>query len=141
MTETNGHATTTSGSANGNSDGGSVEPVKLARKDFQSDQEVRWCPGCGDYSVLAAVQFLLPELGVRPENTVFVSGIGCPSRFPYYMETYGIHSIHGRPPAIATGIAVSRPDLDVWVITGDGDGLSIGGNNLIHALRRHVHLK
>jgi 2-oxoglutarate ferredoxin oxidoreductase subunit beta len=113
--------------------------VALKRKDFQSDQEVRWCPGCGDYSVLAAVQFLLPELGVSLENTVFVSGIGCSSRFPYYMETYGMHSIHGRAPAIATGIAVSRPDLDVWVVTGDGDGLSIGGNHLIHALRRNVN--
>jgi len=141
MTETNGHATTTNGhAANGNADGGNAEPVKLARKDFQSDQEVRWCPGCGDYSVLAAVQFLLPELGVRLENTVFVSGIGCSSRFPYYMDTYGMHSIHGRAPAIATGIAVSRPDLDVWVVTGDGDGLSIGGNHLIHALRRNVNL-
>jgi 2-oxoglutarate/2-oxoacid ferredoxin oxidoreductase subunit beta len=140
MTETNGHLTTTNGTGNGNGNG-QAEPVKLTRKDFQSDQEVRWCPGCGDYSVLAAVQFLLPELGVRPEKTVFVSGIGCSSRFPYYMETYGMHSIHGRAPAIATGIAVSRPDLDVWVITGDGDGLSIGGNHLIHALRRNVNLK
>jgi 2-oxoglutarate ferredoxin oxidoreductase subunit beta len=114
--------------------------VSFTRKDFQSDQEVRWCPGCGDYSVLAAVQFLLPDLGVRPEEMVFVSGIGCSSRFPYYMNTYGMHSIHGRAPAIATGIAVSRPDLHVWVITGDGDGLSIGGNHLIHALRRNVNL-
>jgi 2-oxoglutarate ferredoxin oxidoreductase subunit beta len=110
------------------------------RKDWATDQEVRWCPGCGDYGVLAAVQMLMPELGVRPENTVFVSGIGCSSRFPYYMNTYGIHSIHGRAPAIATGLAVARPDLDVWVITGDGDGLSIGGNHLIHALRRNVNL-
>jgi 2-oxoglutarate/2-oxoacid ferredoxin oxidoreductase subunit beta len=143
MTETNGHVATTNGNgtANGKGDGAHGEPVKLARKDFQSDQEVRWCPGCGDYSVLAAVQFLLPELGVRPEKTVFVSGIGCSSRFPYYMETYGMHSIHGRAPAIASGIAVSRPDLDVWVVTGDGDGLSIGGNHLIHALRRNVNLK
>jgi 2-oxoglutarate/2-oxoacid ferredoxin oxidoreductase subunit beta len=145
MTETNGHATTTNGSGNGHAAGGSGESpeetvVKLARKDYQSDQEVRWCPGCGDYSVLAAVQFLLPELEVKRENTVFVSGIGCSSRFPYYMETYGMHSIHGRAPAIATGIAVSRPDLDVWVVTGDGDGLSIGGNHLIHALRRNVNL-
>ncbi len=140
MTETNGHTTTTNGSGNGGGNGAG-EPVKLARKDYQSDQEVRWCPGCGDYSVLAAVQFLLPELGVKRENTVFVSGIGCSSRFPYYMETYGMHSIHGRAPAIATGIAVSRPDLDVWVVTGDGDGLSIGGNHLIHALRRNVNLK
>jgi 2-oxoglutarate ferredoxin oxidoreductase subunit beta len=110
------------------------------KKDWATDQEVRWCPGCGDYSILTAVQMLLPELGVRRENTVFVSGIGCSSRFPYYMNTYGVHSIHGRAPALATGIAVARPDLDVWVITGDGDGLSIGGNHLIHALRRNVNL-
>ncbi len=110
------------------------------RKDWMSDQEVRWCPGCGDYSILAAVQMLMPELGVRRENTVFVSGIGCAARFPYYMDTYGVHSIHGRAPAVATGLAVTRPDLDVWVITGDGDALSIGGNHLIHALRRNVNL-
>jgi len=110
------------------------------KKDWATDQEVRWCPGCGDYSILTAVQMLLPELGVRRENTVFVSGIGCSSRFPYYMSTYGIHSIHGRAPAIATGIASARPDLDVWVVTGDGDALSIGGNHLIHALRRNVNL-
>jgi 2-oxoglutarate ferredoxin oxidoreductase subunit beta len=111
-----------------------------SRKDWASDQEVRWCPGCGDYSILTAVQLLMPELGVRPEETVFVSGIGCSSRFPYYMNTYGMHSIHGRAPAIATGLAVARPDLDVWVVTGDGDGLSIGGNHLIHALRRNVDI-
>ncbi len=116
------------------------ETATLSRKDFQSDQEVRWCPGCGDYSVLTAVQLLMPDLGVKPEELVFVSGIGCSSRFPYYMNTYGIHSIHGRAPALATGIALARPDLDVWVITGDGDGLSIGGNHLIHALRRNVNL-
>ncbi|CAN5601563.1 2-oxoacid:ferredoxin oxidoreductase subunit beta [soil metagenome] len=110
------------------------------KKDWTSDQEVRWCPGCGDYGILLAVQMLMPELGVAPENTVFVSGIGCSSRFPYYMNTYGMHSIHGRAPAIATGIAVARPDLDVWVITGDGDALSIGGNHLIHALRRNVNV-
>ena len=110
------------------------------RKDWASDQEVRWCPGCGDYSILTAVQLLMPDLGVRPEQTVFVSGIGCSSRFPYYMNTYGMHSIHGRAPAIATGLAVARPDLDVWVVTGDGDGLSIGGNHLIHALRRNVDI-
>jgi 2-oxoglutarate ferredoxin oxidoreductase subunit beta len=110
------------------------------RKDWATDQEPRWCPGCGDYGILAAVQFLMPDLGVRPENVVFVSGIGCSSRFPYYMNTYGMHSIHGRAPAIATGLATARPDLDVWVITGDGDGLSIGGNHLIHALRRNVNL-
>jgi 2-oxoglutarate ferredoxin oxidoreductase subunit beta len=109
-------------------------------KDWASDQEVRWCPGCGDYSILTAVRMLMPELGVAPENTVFVSGIGCSSRFPYYMNTYGVHSIHGRAPAVATGLAMARPDLDVWVITGDGDGLSIGGNHLIHALRRNVNL-
>jgi len=111
-----------------------------ARKDWSSDQEVRWCPGCGDYSILAAVQFLMPDLGVSRENTVFVSGIGCAARFPYYMNTYGMHSIHGRAPAIATGLAVARPDLDVWVVGGDGDMLSIGGNHLIHALRRNVNL-
>lgn len=110
------------------------------RKDWTSDQEVRWCPGCGDYGILQALQMLMPELGIAPENTVFVSGIGCSSRLPYYMNAYGMHSIHGRAPAIATGVAVARPDLDVWVITGDGDGLSIGGNHLIHALRRNVNL-
>jgi len=110
------------------------------KKDWTSDQEVRWCPGCGDYSILSALQMLMPDLGVRREQTVFVSGIGCSSRFPYYMNTYGMHSIHGRAPAIATGLAVARPDLDVWVVTGDGDGLSIGGNHLIHALRRNVNL-
>jgi 2-oxoglutarate ferredoxin oxidoreductase subunit beta len=110
------------------------------KKDWTSDQEVRWCPGCGDYSILTAVQMMMPDLGVRRESTVFVSGIGCSSRFPYYMNTYGMHSIHGRAPAIATGLALSRPDLDVWVITGDGDGLSIGGNHLIHALRRNINI-
>ena len=115
------------------------EAVKLGRKDFQSNQEVRWCPGCGDYSILAAVQLLLPDLDVKPENLVFVSGIGCAARFPYYMNVYGLHGIHGRAPAIATGITLARPDLDVWVITGDGDALSIGGNHLIHALRRNVN--
>jgi len=110
------------------------------KKDWSSDQEVRWCPGCGDYGVLQAVQTLMPELGVSPANTVFVSGIGCSSRFPYYMNTYGIHSIHGRAPAIATGVKTARPDLDVWVITGDGDALSIGGNHLIHMLRRNVNI-
>jgi 2-oxoglutarate ferredoxin oxidoreductase subunit beta len=115
--------------------------VSLTRKDFSSDQEVRWCPGCGDYAILSAVQGFLPELGVPRENVVFISGIGCSSRFPYYLSTYGMHSIHGRAPAIATGLAVTRPDLSVWVITGDGDGLSIGGNHLIHALRRNVNLR
>jgi 2-oxoglutarate ferredoxin oxidoreductase subunit beta len=109
-------------------------------KDWASDQEVRWCPGCGDYSILKAVQMALPELGGTPERTVFVSGIGCAARFPYYMDTYGMHSIHGRAPAIATGLALARDDLDVWVVGGDGDMLSIGGNHLIHALRRNVNL-
>jgi 2-oxoglutarate/2-oxoacid ferredoxin oxidoreductase subunit beta len=115
-------------------------PPPTTRKDWSSDQEVRWCPGCGDYSILAAVQFMMPELGVRREDTVFVSGIGCAARFPYYMNTYGMHSIHGRAPAIATGLAMARPDLAVWVVSGDGDALSIGGNHLIHALRRNVNL-
>jgi 2-oxoglutarate ferredoxin oxidoreductase subunit beta len=113
----------------------------LKAKDFKTDQEVRWCPGCGDYAILAAVQGFMPELGIPRENIVFVSGIGCSSRFPYYMNTYGMHSIHGRAPAIATGLSTSRPDLSVWVVTGDGDALSIGGNHLIHALRRNVNLK
>ena len=115
--------------------------VQLTAKDFKSDQEVRWCPGCGDYAILAAVQGFMPELGLAREKIVFVSGIGCAARFPYYMQTYGMHSIHGRAPAIATGLSVSRPDLSVWVVTGDGDALSIGGNHLIHALRRNVNLK
>ena len=115
-----------------------IEP--LNRKEFVSSQEVRWCPGCGDYAVLAAFQSLMPALGLRRENTVIVSGIGCSSRFPYYMDTYGMHSIHGRAPAIATGVAVARPDLAVWVVTGDGDALSIGGHHLIHALRRNVNI-
>src|SRR4029077_7172643 len=111
------------------------------RKEYTSDQEVRWCPGCGDYAVLAAVQGFMPELGLRRENVVFVSGIGCSSRFPYYLDTYGMHSIHGRAPAIATGLATARKDLSVWVVTGDGDALSIGGNHLIHAMRRNVNMK
>jgi 2-oxoglutarate ferredoxin oxidoreductase subunit beta len=114
---------------------------KQSAKEYKSDQEVRWCPGCGDYAVLAAVQGFMPQLGLRRENIVFVSGIGCSSRFPYYMNTYGVHSIHGRAPALATGLAVSRPDLSVWVVTGDGDALSIGGNHLMHTLRRNVNLK
>jgi 2-oxoglutarate ferredoxin oxidoreductase subunit beta len=115
--------------------------AKPTAKDFKSDQEVRWCPGCGDYAILSAVQGFMPSLGIPRERIVFVSGIGCSSRFPYYMNTYGMHSIHGRAPAIATGLSVTRPDLSVWVITGDGDALSIGGNHLIHALRRNVNLK
>jgi 2-oxoglutarate ferredoxin oxidoreductase subunit beta len=125
----------------GNGQGNGAAPVKLTAKDFKSDQEVRWCPGCGDYAILSAVQGFMPSLGIPRERIVFVSGIGCSSRFPYYMNTYGMHSIHGRAPAIATGLSVSRPDLSVWVITGDGDALSIGGNHLIHALRRNVNLK
>jgi 2-oxoglutarate ferredoxin oxidoreductase subunit beta len=113
----------------------------LTAKDFKSDQEVRWCPGCGDYAILATVQGFMPELGIPRERVVFISGIGCAARFPYYMQTYGMHSIHGRAPAIATGLAASRPDLSVWVVSGDGDALSIGGNHLIHALRRNVNLK
>ena len=127
-------------SENGNGNGGSGL-VQLTMKDFKSDQEVRWCPGCGDYAILATVQGFMPELGIPRENIVFVSGIGCSSRFPYYMQTYGMHSIHGRAPAIATGLSTSRPDLSVWVVTGDGDSMSIGGNHLIHALRRNVNLK
>jgi len=114
--------------------------LKLSKKDFESDQEVRWCPGCGDYSILAQTQRTLPNLNVPKEKYVFVSGIGCSSRFPYYMDTYGFHTIHGRAPAIATGIKISKPELSVWVITGDGDGLSIGGNHLIHLLRRNVNV-
>lgn len=114
------------------------EMTKLTIKDFETDQEVRWCPGCGDYAILKAVQRTMPELGVRPENTVFISGIGCSSRFPYYMETYGFHTIHGRAPAIATGVKLANPELDVWIITGDGDALSIGGNHTMHLLRRNL---
>ncbi len=125
----------------GGLDGVPTTTDKQTAKDFASDQEVRWCPGCGDYAVLAAVRQFLPTLGIRRENTVFISGIGCSSRFPYYLNTYGMHSIHGRAPTIATGLAVTRPDLSVWVVTGDGDALSIGGNHLIHALRRNINLK
>ena len=132
MAEPNG------GQASGG-DGSAV--TTLTKKDFTSDQEVRWCPGCGDYAILAAMQSFLPELNIEPHKTVFVSGIGCSSRFPYYLNTYGVHGIHGRAPAIATGVSAANPDLTVWVITGDGDGLSIGGNHLIHALRRNVNLK
>lgn len=114
--------------------------VQYKAKDFKTDQEVRWCPGCGDYAILAQMQKLMPELGVPKENVVFVSGIGCSSRFPYYMNTYGFHTIHGRAPAIATGLKIARPDLSVWVVTGDGDALSIGGNHFIHVLRRNLDL-
>ena len=116
------------------------ELPQYSKKDFTSDQEVRWCPGCGDYSILANVQATMPDLGARKEDVVFISGIGCSSRFPYYMDTYGFHSIHGRAPAIATGVATANPNLKVFVVTGDGDGLSIGGNHLIHALRRNANL-
>jgi 2-oxoglutarate/2-oxoacid ferredoxin oxidoreductase subunit beta len=112
----------------------------LTTQDFTSDQDVRWCPGCGDYSILAQMKKVLPALGIPPEKTVFISGIGCSSRFPYYINSYGMHSIHGRAPAVATGLKCSRPDLSVWVITGDGDGLSIGGNHLMHAIRRNLDL-
>ena len=118
-----------------------VPPAPLTRKDFVSDQMVRWCPGCGDFAILAQVQTVMPTLGVPREKVVFVSGIGCSSRFPYYMNTYGMHTIHGRAPTFATGLKCARPDLQVWVVTGDGDGLSIGGNHLLHALRRNVDLK
>ncbi len=123
---------------NGSGDGGTAT---LTKGDFQSDQETRWCPGCGDYAILASVQALMPELGVPPEKTVFISGIGCAGRFVYYMDTYGMHGIHGRALALATGIATARDDLSVWVVSGDGDALSIGGNHLIHALRRNVPIK
>jgi 2-oxoglutarate/2-oxoacid ferredoxin oxidoreductase subunit beta len=115
-----------------------TDASKLTSKDFQSDQEVRWCPGCGDYSILAQTQRIMPDLGIPRHKIVFISGIGCSSRFPYYMNTYGFHSIHGRAPAIASGLKLARPDLSVWVITGDGDGMSIGGNHLIHLLRRNI---
>ena len=125
-------------SGNG-SNGGDV--LNLTKADFSSDQETRWCPGCGDYAVLASVQSFMPELGIPPEKIVFVTGIGCAGRFVYYMDTYGMHGIHGRAPALATGVATSRPDLSVWVVSGDGDSLSIGGNHLIHSLRRNVPVK
>jgi 2-oxoglutarate/2-oxoacid ferredoxin oxidoreductase subunit beta len=151
MPETNGHGTEGAGghAAGHQGEGHRLASLTLvpraatrsAAKDFKSDQEVRWCPGCGDYAILAAFQAFLPELEVPRENIAVVSGIGCSSRLPYYVNSYGMHSIHGRAPAIATGLASSRPDLSVWVITGDGDALSIGGNHLIHALRRNVNIK
>jgi len=133
----NGHSR--NGHEDGHSNGGA--PEKLTKADFQSDQETRWCPGCGDYAVLAAVQQFMPELGIPPERIVFITGIGCAGRFAYYMDTYGMHGIHGRAPALATGLAATREDLSIWVVTGDGDALSIGGNHLIHALRRNVPVK
>src|SRR5437764_7287562 len=126
---------------NGNGNGSSAGPDTLTKADFQSDQETRWCPGCGDYAVLSAVQQFMPEFGIPPERLVFVSGIGCAGRFSYYMDTYGMHGIHGRAPALATGLAATREDLSIWVVTGDGDALSIGGNHLIHALRRNVPVR
>ncbi|HEY2653098.1 MAG TPA: 2-oxoacid:ferredoxin oxidoreductase subunit beta [Solirubrobacteraceae bacterium] len=128
---TNGHRTGGNGGA----------PQELTKADFQSDQETRWCPGCGDYAVLAACQQFMPELGIPPERIVFITGIGCAGRFAYYMNTYGMHGIHGRAPALATGLAATREDLSIWVVTGDGDSLSIGGNHLIHALRRNIPVK
>jgi 2-oxoglutarate ferredoxin oxidoreductase subunit beta len=119
---------------------GNGAAIKLTRKDFQTPNDVRWCPGCGDYAILATMQRTLPNLGVPRENIVFVSGIGCAARFPYYMETYGMHTVHGRAPTIATGLKVARPELSVWVITGDGDSLSIGGNHTLHALRRNIDI-
>ncbi len=115
-----------------------MTPITTKPKDWETDQEVRWCPGCGDYAILKAIQRTMPELGVKPENTVFISGIGCSSRFPYYMETYGFHTIHGRAPAVATGVKLANPALDIWIVTGDGDGLSIGGNHTMHLLRRNL---
>ncbi|MDT9012787.1 2-oxoacid:ferredoxin oxidoreductase subunit beta [Novosphingobium sp. APW14] len=115
-----------------------ITPITTTLKDWETDQEVRWCPGCGDYAILKAVQRTLPELGADPANTVFVSGIGCSSRFPYYVESYGFHTIHGRAPAFATGIKLANPQLDVWLVTGDGDGMSIGGNHTMHVLRRNL---
>ena len=118
-----------------------MTPIVTTLKDWETDQEVRWCPGCGDYAILKAVQRTLPQLGADPAKTVFISGIGCSSRFPYYMESYGFHTIHGRAPAVATGVKLANPELDVWLVTGDGDGLSIGGNHLMHVLRRNVNMQ
>jgi 2-oxoglutarate ferredoxin oxidoreductase subunit beta len=118
-----------------------TELKSLSKKDFETNQDVRWCPGCGDYGVLSQIQKLMPTLGIPRENFAFISGIGCSSRFPYYMETYGMHTIHGRAPAIATGLKLARPEMSVWVVTGDGDALAIGGNHFIHAMRRNIGLK
>src|SRR6202046_360123 len=149
MSEPNGHVADGGAGGAQSAQGPRLAPPTLfpgatarsAAKDFKSDQEVRWCPGCGDYAILAAFQSFLPELEVPRENVVVISGIGCSSRLPYYVNSYGFHSIHGRAPAIASGLASSRQDLSVWMITGDGDALSIGGNHLIHALRRNVNIK
>ncbi len=118
-----------------------MTPIQTTLKDWETDQEVRWCPGCGDYAILKAVQRTLPQIGANPATTVFISGIGCSSRFPYYMESYGFHTIHGRAPAVATGVKLANPELDIWLVTGDGDGLSIGGNHLMHVLRRNVNMQ
>jgi 2-oxoglutarate/2-oxoacid ferredoxin oxidoreductase subunit beta len=145
-TNGNGHKGITESAVSAESEGGGVAggvappPAKLTKADFVSGQEVRWCPGCGDYAILSNIQKVMPELGIAREKIVFVSGIGCSSRFPYYMNTYGFHSIHGRAPAVATGIKASNPELSVWVITGDGDALSIGGNHFMHAIRRNLDL-
>jgi 2-oxoglutarate/2-oxoacid ferredoxin oxidoreductase subunit beta len=140
MSEISGDGVGNNGGGNGG-DPAAGGAATLTKKDFASEAETRWCPGCGDYAILATVQQFLPELGIPPERIVFVAGIGCSGRFAYYMNTYGVHGIHGRAPALATGLATSRPDLSVWVVTGDGDALSIGGNHLIHALRRNVPIK
>src|SRR5713226_7042573 len=143
----NGHQAHVETSVSAESEGGASmfhvapPPGQLNKKDFMSNQEVRWCPGCGDYAILNNVQKVMPDLGIPREKIVFVSGIGCSSRFPYYMNTYGFHGIHGRAPTIATGLKMANPDLSVWMVTGDGDALSIGGNHLIHALRRNVDIK
>lgn len=142
----NGHSEIIEAAISAESEGGeslfqiAPLPGELTKKDFQSNQEVRWCPGCGDYAILANVQKVFPDLGIPREKIVFVSGIGCSSRFPYYMNTYGFHSIHGRAPAVATGVKAANPDLSVWVVTGDGDGLSIGGNHFLHSIRRNLDI-
>ena len=138
MTDTNGHAAAVPGEPPLSAENAAV--IQLTRKDFVSDQEVRWCPGCGDYSILAQTQKVMPDFGYARENIVFISGIGCSGRLPYYMNTYGFHTIHGRAPTLATGLKAARPDLMVWVITGDGDALSIGGNHVIHSMRRNVDI-
>ena len=140
MTETNGHATAAAAPDQPPLSPENAAVIQLTRKDFVSDQEVRWCPGCGDYSILAQTQKVMPDFGYARENIVFISGIGCSGRLPYYMNTYGFHTIHGRAPTLATGLKAARPDLMVWVITGDGDALSIGGNHVLHSMRRNVDI-
>src|SRR4249920_593922 len=141
MTDTNGHAADATIPAQPPLSAENAAIIQLTRKDFVSDQEVRWCPGCGDYSILAQTQKVMPDFGYKREDIVFISGIGCSGRLPYYMNTFGFHTIHGRAPTLATGLKASRPDLMVWVITGDGDALSIGGNHVIHSMRRNVDIK